>query len=94
MDVKDAARIAKQYIGDLFEPEGARNIGLEEIEYEGSSQTWYVTIGLSRPWDREEFPSIASITEMMGTPRKLRRDMKVVSIDDASGNVISVKNRE
>lgn len=94
MDVKEAVRIAKEYIGQLFESEGAQNVGLEEVEYEGESCIWYVTVGLSRPWDREQPPTVASIAEIMGTPRKYRRDMKVVAIEESTGRVLSVKNRE
>lgn len=94
MDVKEAVQLAKKYIRDLFAEERAENIGLEEVEYDGATSTWRVTIGLSRPWDREEWSPIASIGEMLTTPRKLRRDMKVVVIEDSTGVVSSVKNRE
>jgi hypothetical protein len=91
MQVKEAALLAKQYVKDLLEEERIQNVGLEEIGYEGTTGTWYVTVGFSRPWDREQPPPPASITEIMG---KLLRDMKIVAIDDTNGNVISVKNRE
>ena len=33
MDVKQAVRIAKEYLGDLFEAEQIMNVGLEEVVY-------------------------------------------------------------
>ena len=50
MDVKEAAKLAKDYVADLFRDEGISNVGLEEIELHG--QTWEVTVGFSRPWDQ------------------------------------------
>ena len=51
MDVKEAARTAKDYLLDLFEGEETMNVGLEEIDFDDSSKSWSVTVGFSRPWD-------------------------------------------
>ena len=32
MDVKEAAKLAKEYVADLFADEGIANVGLEEIQ--------------------------------------------------------------
>jgi hypothetical protein len=94
MEVKKAALGAKQYIAELFKDEDAEQIGLEEIEFDGTTGTWRVTIGFSRPWDAPNEPPFASVTEILGTPRKRARDMKVVTLDDTDGHIVSVKNRE
>jgi len=52
MDVKEAIRLAKQYVTDLFIQEGIDQIGLEEVEFDDMNNTWLVTIGFSRPWDQ------------------------------------------
>ena len=85
MDVKEAALAAKEYIADLYRPEGAINFGLEEIELD--DHIWKITVGFSRPWDHTGSASIA-----LGQTQ-LRRSYKLVQIDDASGRVRSVKDR-
>ena len=86
MDVKEAAKLAKDYVADLFADEGIGNVGLEEIELRGD-QYWDVTVGFSRPWDQG---GLAAIT--LGQ-RSLRRSYKVLRIDNDTGNVESVKDR-
>ncbi len=94
MEAKDAAALARNRILELFEPDGAKNIGLEEIEFDEEESIWKVTIGFSRPWNREEQPPLASIVEALSKPRLLTRDMKVVAIRDSDSQVLSVRNRE
>ena len=90
MDVKEAVRVAKQHIADLFQDERVVNIGLEEVEFDAFSNRWLVTIGFSRPWDRSPTsPLVAAIT----APPEYRRSMKIVSIDD-QGKIQSVKDRQ
>ena len=50
MDVKQAVETAKRYVGELFDQEGIKNLGLEEIELDHSGGEWRVTVGFSRPW--------------------------------------------
>lgn len=85
MDVKEAAKSAKEYVADLFADEGIANVGLEEIQRVGGY--WKVTVGFSRPWDHG---GLASITHGQ---KGLRRSYKVLEIEDNSGNVRSVKDR-
>ncbi len=89
MDVKEAAKLAKDYVADLFAEEGIGNVGLEEIELKPGvdSRFWVVTVGFSRPWDHG---GLATIT--LGQ-KGLRRSYKVLRIDDQNGNVESVKDR-
>jgi hypothetical protein len=49
MEVKEAARMAKEYIADLFADEEIADIGLEEIEFDHESNLWVVTVGFSLP---------------------------------------------
>ena len=88
MNVKEAAKLAKHYVADLFSEEGINNVGLEEIELVGGDgMFWEVTIGFSRPWDHG---GLATVT--LGQ-KGLRRSYKVLLIDDDNGNVASVKDR-
>ena len=85
MDVKEAAKIAKEYVADLFADEGIANVGLEEIQRVGGF--WKVTVGFSRPWDQS---GLATITY---GEKGLRRSYKVLQIDANNGHVESVKDR-
>ena len=87
MDVKEAAKIAKDYVADLFAEEGISDVGLEEIELVSDDSVWEVTVGFSRPWDHV---GAAAIT--LGQ-KSLRRTYKVLRIDDYDGEVASVKDR-
>ena len=88
LDMKEAAVLAKGYIADLFAPEEITNIGLEEIEFDLETGHWRVTVGFSRPWDRTKNKTVAS---SLGYPRSAR-SYKVVSINDDTSNVESVKD--
>ena len=87
MNVKEAARLAKDYVADLFAEEAINNVGLEEIELGSDRRFWEVTIGFSRPWDHG---GLATVT--LGQ-KGLRRSYKVLLIDDDDGTVASVKDR-
>jgi len=82
MEVKEAVKIAKEHIRELYEAEGIRNVGLEEVVLTGG--VWKVTVGFSRPWD---FDSPNLFGHSQDPPR---RAYKVVEIDDIDGEVMSV----
>ena len=86
MDVKEAVRTAKSYIAELFTDETITNVGLEEVEFNSTSNNWEVTIGFSRPWDQKN-PLTAALGNKLPT-----RSYKLVRIDD-DGYVISLTDR-
>lgn len=90
MDVKDAVKLAKQYVAELFAEEEIKNIGLEEVEFDVENNNWSVTIGFSRPWD-EPRSTFAALAGQMLYPK---RSCKVILISDDDDTVISVKDRE
>ncbi len=90
MNVKEAIELAKDHIKDLFESEHISNLGLEEVEFDDHSGIWNVTVGFSRPWDVAN-NALAAIAQQVNPPR---RCYKVVSINDRTGRIRSVKNRE
>ena len=87
MDAKEAAKLAKDYVADLFAEEGIGNLGLEEIELVADGHYWVVTVGFSRPRDQG---GLATIT--LGQ-RGLRRSFKVLRIDNQCRTVDSIKDR-
>ena len=92
MDVKEAARTAKDYLLDLFEGEEIINVGLEEIEFDDSSKNWSITVGFWRPWDYSN-KSPMTLTLFGELSRPLTRSYKIVRINDQSGRVVAVKDR-
>jgi hypothetical protein len=85
MDVKEAVKLAMKYVADLFEEEQIENLGLEEVEFEDGTDSWHVTIGFSRPWDH---------VSGLALRNTLNRSYKVVAINNSTGIVLSVKNRD
>lgn len=83
MEIHEAVAKAKGFVRDLFEPDGVRDLGLEEVEF--ADGLWVITIGFSRPWDTSPIMLAA-----VGRPRTY----KVVRIDASDGHLISILNRE
>ncbi len=94
MNMTQAARLAKSAVATVFEAENVQNIGLEEIEFDPDASRWKVTVGFSRPWNRHgEDPGAGLLTaSLFANPPRIR-DMKVVTLDDADGTIVSVRNR-
>lgn len=88
MNVKEIVKHAMDHIYDLFRDEKITNLGLEEVEFNTDIGEWEVTVGFSRPWD---YPD-ATLT-VLAAVRSVKRTYKIVTIKDANGEVISVKNR-
>ena len=87
MHVKDAVRIAKRYASDLFADEQIMNIGLEEVEFDTTTNFWRITVGFSRPWDQKKNLAAALVEGHQ------RRSYKLLLVDDRSGEVHSVTDR-
>lgn len=94
MDVKEAIAKAKYYIHSILAEEQLSNVGLEEIEFDDRAKQWRVTIGFSRPWDREWVESGFSPLNPSKSRPASHRTYKVVIIDDETGEVKSIKHRE
>jgi hypothetical protein len=89
MDVKEAVRKAVTYVGDVFGSENPENIGLEEVVLNEAQDAWEITVGFSRPWDYHK-PSFVTGFQ----PPSPKRQYKIVTIDNVSGNIKSIKIRE
>ena len=82
MEVTKAVLAAKDYVHEIFDDEGIMNVGLEEVQSKG--RTWIITIGFSRPWDRNVGPILGGNTG---------RTYKDIEIRDEDGRILSVKDR-
>ena len=90
MNVKEAIKDAKTQIYEIFQDEKPTDIGLEEIEYNESDETWVITIGFLRPWDISSISVAESIAGIVGN----KRTYKVVRISDKNGKMLSIKNHK
>jgi hypothetical protein len=91
MTVREAVATAKTHLQELFQEEHVANLGLEEVEFDEDHSEWRITLGFSRPWDREPAGFLAALEQ---PPRRVARDLKLVRISDNDGKVISIKNHE
>lgn len=89
MEVKEAVKIAIDYVADVFSSENLSNIGLEEIVFKDSTNKWEVTVGFSRPWD---YQSSGFSTGILS--KQPDRHYKVVEVDDVNGDIKAIKIRE
>ncbi len=87
MSVRDAITIAKDWVREALSEEKVSNLGVEEIKSEG--QAWKITVGFSRPWDAN-----TAIFSLGTAQPPMRRSFKVLTIDDQTGEVLNMINRE
>ena len=90
MEVKQAARIAKEYVRDLFAEETISDAMLEEVEFDNSSDVWKITIGFTREWSAPNV--LQSMAASLGGVTA-RRVYKIVNVNNSDGSVKSVKHR-
>ncbi len=88
MNAKEAVRVAKTHVMELFGDEGVMYLGLEEIEYDGDLDSWEITLGFSRPWDQDNDLPVA-----LGRANPAR-SYKLVRISDKDGAVTSIATRQ
>ena len=86
MDVKQAVKIAKTHVADLFADEEIEDIGLEEVEFDDSLDGWIVTVGFSRPWDQKNV-----LTAALGEGQS-GRSYKVLHIAGKDGRMVSMRD--
>jgi hypothetical protein len=92
MDVKDAVRLAKTYVREVFADENINEVGLEETRFDESSGQWTITIGFRRPFDRKTQPkdnfSMGGLLRQDKTYEN--RWYKTVLIDVKTGQIVSM----
>ncbi|MDE2835709.1 MAG: hypothetical protein OXM02_14495 [Bacteroidota bacterium] len=88
IQAKEAVRIAKEYLEDLYEEEDVKDIGLEELRFDGGK--WRVTIGFRRVWP---LPKAAPTIAEFLTRRTSDRTYKTVQISE-DGRILALNHRE
>jgi len=88
IEVKEAVKIAQDYIQDLFAHEEIRDLALEEVELSEDNKFWIVTLGFTKQMSQPLNPM-----EAMSGP-KFSRFQKELKIDSENSLVRSMKNKK
>lgn len=86
IDVKEAVKIAMDFVKTVFPEEKFDRITLEEVELSEDSSYWYVTIGLGKIVTEDLFVALAERS-------KLLVKYKIFKIHHDTGRVVSMKMR-
>lgn len=101
MEVKEAIRVAKKYVEDVYAEADICDVMLEEVKLSDDGQYWYVTIGFTRPAlqrtepvpsQNENFENLREFRRLLAG-RPLERDYKLVKVSDETGQVESMEIR-
>ena len=90
MEVKEAVRLARDHIMELFAPEGISSVRLEEVVFDDEDDIWKITIGFMRPEDSTKSSLVNPLSDMFNLRERV---YKSVHIRDSNGHVIAVLNR-
>jgi hypothetical protein len=82
MDVKEAVKIAKDWVIDVMKDEQPTNLGLEEVEFDDKQGVWNITLGFSRPWNSNRNALSALTGEALQ-----KRAYRTVVVTDSNGEV-------
>ena len=89
MEVKEAVKLAKRHVEELFSDEKVDEIGLEETDFDDLEHHWLITIGFKRLLlSKSRNKLTARLISELGD-----RSYKVVKIRDSDAKVISVIDR-
>ena len=96
INVKDAVRIAVEYVRGLYAPEELLDLRLEEVELSESGKYWLVTLGFVPEIKKQQRPIEPAAGGLLSMLRSqdLEREYKVVKINATSGDVQSMKIRQ
>ncbi|NER00236.1 MAG: hypothetical protein F6K30_26650 [Cyanothece sp. SIO2G6] len=90
VNVKSAVRIAIDYVKDLYSDSNLRDLMLEEVELSEATNQWLITVGFSPPETNSQTQSLIMPSK---TGQTLSRRYKVVNIDAATGQPVSMRIR-
>jgi len=87
--LKEAVRIAIEFIGDVYKDAGLVDIRLEEVEFNheiDEGPTWYVTVSYNRA------STNLAVAQALGHPTE--REYKTIVVSADSGDVLALRIRE
>jgi len=86
---KEVIALAKQWVAEQYDDEDIKDITLEEVRF--GKRKWYITIGFKR----KRVVTRVTVLELTisAEPSQYEKALKVVSISDDTGEVISMHDR-
>ena len=87
IEVKEAVKIATDFVNNVLSEEKFDRITLEEVELSEDSSYWYVTIGLGKIVTEGPFEALAGRS-------KLSVKYRIFKIEIKTGRVVSMKMRD
>ena len=90
MDVQEAIKRAKDFVGVAFSDEDVAQVRTEEVEFDGGRNAWLVTLGLMRPAIDTRAGQVASL---LGNA-VMKRSYRVFVVSDESGTVDAVRIKQ
>jgi hypothetical protein len=90
IDVREAVRIAGQYMRDLYQGENLPNFRLEEVELSDDNLEWRITFGFTAS---EKDVETNSFTTALGSTSRPRRDYKLIRVNARTGKALSMSIR-
>lgn len=95
IDVKESVRTALDYLSNLYDTSGFKDILLEEVELSEDEKRWNVTIGFTRPvYSDNPIRAALEKATMDKSGIQYKREYKVFEISADDGKVRAMKIRE
>jgi hypothetical protein len=90
MDSKEAIKAGFKYLMDLFPNDS--DVRLEEVEKDAEKDNWLITFSLSGIPEKTMLSNLQLAGVLL--PNNAKRRFKILTIESATGEVISMKIRE
>jgi len=89
VDIKQAVKIAMEFVTDLYDQDSVKNLLLEEVELSGDEKNYAVTIGFDM--GEKQVPAPPSFPSE-STPSRRNRIYKLILINIDSGKPVSMNS--
>lgn len=92
-EVTAAIQVAKEFLLKAFQGEKLENLGLEEVRWNKTENTWGITFGFNRRWDHPPPSNNFLAMAAAAAAARPQRTYKVVTVDLSGPKRISIINR-
>jgi hypothetical protein len=93
IDVKEAAKRAAEYFGNLYSEQRYSDILLEEVEMTDDEENWLITLSYAYEPLASILDPLTTVDRAFTPPKPKPRKYKLFKIDGATGNVKAMKIR-
>lgn len=84
LNVKNAVKIALNYVKELYEDNNLQDLMLEEVDFSEAANQWLITVGFSLPENQEETQPLIAPSKNRQT---LSRRYKIVNVNAKTGSI-------